>query len=103
MSKKRGAVGSKDKGRGRYQKQDGLGRLRRANAKQRARSGDLSKLDDDTLDELTTSERFSHSGENLLARFNRQARQADTPGQEQGSKPSVWIRWHPDLGPRCRG
>ncbi|GDY13558.1 putative ribosome biogenesis GTPase RsgA [Planctomycetota bacterium] len=53
----------------------GLGRLRRASGKQRARVGqwEAKTEDEQALDSVGEIERPSHSGEALLARFNRLA------------------------------
>jgi len=61
------------KGQGNRQ---GLGRLRRANTQNPARVSGLERQDEDgeVFDRLTTKSGSSHSGETLLARFNRVAR-----------------------------
>jgi len=66
----------KQKGQG-PQFRQGLGRLRRANAKPTTREGGWERLEDDDvkLDLAGGQERTSHSGESLLARFNRLAKQ----------------------------
>lgn len=84
MAKKRGTRGGKDKGRNTHANRGGLGRLRRANAKGRQRVGDWQRhVDDDAfLERLGSDERIGHSGESLLLKFNRQARDlATTDGQ----------------------
>ena len=67
--------GGKDKGRGRSQ-QAGLGRIRRASAKNRKRIAGWERYaeDDAFLEQHATDERTSHTGERLLAKFNRLAR-----------------------------
>lgn len=80
MAKKKGHRGGKDKGKGRYNQRAGLGRLRRAHAQTRQRMGNLEHLAaDEDHDEVAQveSSRSSHSGESLLAKFNRQARDTD--------------------------
>ncbi|MCS6970333.1 MAG: ribosome small subunit-dependent GTPase A [Planctomycetota bacterium] len=66
-------AGDKDKGTARYGRQRGLGRLRRANLKEGARSGGWERLPEDAeaFERLGDRERRTHAGERLLARFNR--------------------------------
>lgn len=77
LAKKKGQRGGKDKGKGRYHQRAGLGRLRRAHASTRQRSGDWSHLAEDEDDRHgSDDERGSHTGQNLLAKFNRLTRDA---------------------------
>lgn len=82
MGKKKGTRGGKDKGKGGYSRQAGLGRLRRAHARNRPRTGALERLADDD-DALERVDRSAHTGATLLAKFNRLARDTDhAPGRE---------------------
>ncbi len=66
---------SKYKGVGAHNPRHGLGRLRRAHAQDATRvTGWLQRADDETFtDRNGTSQRNSHAGEHLLAKFNRLA------------------------------
>lgn len=79
------ARGGKDKGRRGYSQQAGLGRIRRASAKGRRRIGNWERHaeDDVFLERHAANERVSHTGANLLAKFNRLARdESEGAGQE---------------------
>lgn len=90
MTKKRGTPGSKDKGLDGYARRSGMGRLRRANAKDGSRLGNLERHADDDgfLDRIGSSSRRGNSGETLLGKFNRLARDAASaegrPGRVTG-------------------
>lgn len=75
----------KNKGQRGPQQHDGLGRLRRASAKPTTRLGNLSRHsdDDEFLEQHASDRRVSHTGESLLAKFNRLAADDDEapPGQ----------------------
>ena len=83
LAKKRGRRGGKDKGRGAYSSQDGMGRLRRAFAPGRVRDTGLERIgdDEDALEAHESVERRTNAGEGLIAKFNRLARDtADADG-----------------------
>ena len=70
--------GSKDKGLGRRQgSRSGLGRLRKANAKQQGRIGNLERFqeDEDYLAQHEGQQRTQHTGLSLMAKFNRMSEQ----------------------------
>ena len=70
--------GSKDKGLGqRHGSRSGLGRLRKANAKQQSRIGNLERFqeDEDYLAQHEGQQRIQHTGLSLMARFNRMSEQ----------------------------
>jgi ribosome biogenesis GTPase len=70
----------KDKGRDRYHRHPGLGRMRRAHAKSVGRISGLDRHadDDQFLDRQTERRRPCRSAEGLLRRFNRLARDTAT-------------------------
>ena len=86
MAKKRGSRGSKDKGRSTHHARRGLGRMNRANAKNRGRMGSLERHaeDDSVLDTMANDQRMSHSGESLLLKFNRLAKDISDADGEGG-------------------
>jgi ribosome biogenesis GTPase len=65
--------GGKDKGTGRYGRQQGMGRLRRANIKHAGRVGGWERHNEDAevFDLHGEISRSSHAGERLISRFNR--------------------------------
>jgi ribosome biogenesis GTPase len=78
--------GGKDKGRDQHHARAGLGRLNRANRKGAGREGDLTRLvgDDDALHDTVAYRRVSHTGESLLAKFNRLAKASSDRAGEPG-------------------
>lgn len=76
----------KHKGVGGWSDRPGMGRLRRANAKEAGRQGRWEDLagDDEALERHGALERATHAGESLLAKFNRLARDADDGAGEPG-------------------
>jgi ribosome biogenesis GTPase len=70
--------GSKDKGLGQqHGARSGLGRLRKANAKQQSRIGNLERFqeDEDYLAQHEGQQRMQHTGLSLMAKFNRMSEQ----------------------------
>jgi len=76
---------NKYKGKDLHNPRDGLGRLRRAHGKTAGRQSGFERLADDeeAAERLVLSGRRSHSGESLLAKFNRLA-QVQVAVGEQG-------------------
>ncbi|MDA3963877.1 MAG: ribosome small subunit-dependent GTPase A [Planctomycetota bacterium] len=76
MAKKKGFRGGKDKGKGAYSRQAGLSRITRANSQSRTRTAGWERYADDeaSLEAFETVDRGSNTGEGLLAKFNRLAR-----------------------------
>ena len=80
----------KYKGTGGHNPRQGLGRLRRANSKDTTRVGGWEQRheDDEFLEKHGQLGRRSHSGENLLARFNRLA-SGGTQAEAQGEPAEI--------------
>jgi len=87
MAKKKGNRGGKDKGKSRHGgSTSGMSRLRRANEQSRVRSRNLERYaEDEDLVETLAGGRESHSGESLLAKFNRLARDHDAGEGREGA------------------
>ncbi len=76
----------KNKGQNRPGQRDGLGRLRRASVKPTTRLGNLSRHSDDEeyLEQHEGTRRNHHTGESLLAKFNRLTEDDEEPSGIQG-------------------
>lgn len=101
-----GIGGSKGKGRVRHHPRVGLGRLRRAHAKDEGRRNtiDTAAHDDDLADTLTET-RPGRTAPSLLAKFNRLSRQVDQaegePGEVSGFE-GTWVLVRRADGSECR-
>ena len=78
----------KNKGQRGPNQKDGLGRLRRASAKPTTRLGNLSRHseDEEFLEQHEGQRKNSHTGQSLLAKFNRLAEDDENP---EGTPASV--------------